>query len=261
MNTEVNKALSDVAEVAGILCEKNYTEAKGGNLSVNISGMVDPMIIDLVPKHEAVILREAVPLLEGNIIYVTATGSRMRDVAKSAWKNGVIIRIISNGSMYEVISNENISPTSELSSHLGIHAQFVANKSENKAVLHTHPAELIALSHCIEYLDEEYLSKRLWSMMPETRVFVPKGIGLIPYEITGSTELARSTMKKLQKYDVVIWEKHGVLSVGEDLQSCLDILEILTKSARILLIGKAAGLEPQGLSEKQMDELAKAFSL
>ncbi len=261
MNKVIKKELRKIEEVAHYLCEKNWVEASGGNISINLSKYFNSDEFKNVSDFTPISLNESFPVLDGHIIYLSGTGRRMRDLSKKALAHGVIIRIISNGAKYEVISPHRISPTSELSSHLRIHAHFVESKSKNKAVLHTHPEELIALSHCTEFLDEEYLTKRLWSMMPETRIFIPKGVGLVTYVLTGSKELAKRTMEKLKKYDVLIWEKHGVLSVGKDLQSCLDILEILTKSARILLIGKAAGFEPQGLTDEQMHELAKAFSL
>lgn len=53
-------------------------------------------------------------------------------------------------------------------------------------------------------------------MIPETRAFCPKGLGIVPYELPGSERLADRTIEQLGDYDVVMWEKHGALAVGED---------------------------------------------
>jgi len=98
-------------------------------------------------------------------------------------------------------------------------------------------------------------------MIPETRVLVPKGVGIVPYVLTGTTAMAKATIKQLEKHDVVLWEKHGALAVGDDIMHCFDLLDTLTKSALIYMAARTAGFEPQGLNKEQMDELAEAFGL
>lgn len=43
-------------------------------------------------------------------------------------------------------------------------------------------------------------------MIPETKAFCPRGLGIIPYKLPSSVELAEATIKELQDYDVVMWE-------------------------------------------------------
>ena len=132
---------------------------------------------------------------------------------------------------------------------------------DNKVVLHTHPTDLVAMTHNRVFLQPDVLGKLLWSMIPETRVIVPKGLGTVPYKLPGSLELADATIRLLDRYDVVMWEKHGALAVGSDVIECFDMIDTLSKSAQIYLQARAMGFEPEGLTDEQSEELRKAFRL
>lgn len=43
-------------------------------------------------------------------------------------------------------------------------------------------------------------------MIPETKAFCPRGLGIIPYALPSSVALAEATIKELNDYDVVMWE-------------------------------------------------------
>jgi len=216
---------------------------------------------EITDQEYPTLLPEPYPELAGHLFYITGTGQRMRDVAKGPLEFGALVRISADGSCYGIVSEKNVKPTSELPSHLEIHNHLKRSGSSKTAVLHTHPTELIALTHCPPFLDPKHLTHMLWSMIPETRVLVPKGVGIVPYVLTGTTAMAEATLKQLEKHDVVLWEKHGALALGDDILQSFDLIDTLTKSACIYLAAKTAGFEPQGLSQSQMDELARAFGL
>lgn len=260
-NERLLNELNRIAEVAGYLWKREWAEANGGNISVNLTHLADGEILDKPATSACAELGEQVLALAGNIFYVTGAGTRMRDVAKSPLDFGAIIRVSAGGKRFEIVSEKALKPTSELPSHLSIHNFLKARGNRKSVVLHTHPTELIALTHCPPFLDWKRLTQMLWSMIPETRVLVPKGIGIVPYVLTGTTAMAKATIKQLEKHDVVLWEKHGALAVGDDIMHCFDLLDTLTKSAKIYLAARTAGFEPQGLSKEQMDELAEAFGL
>jgi rhamnulose-1-phosphate aldolase len=98
-------------------------------------------------------------------------------------------------------------------------------------------------------------------MIPETKAFCPLGLGIVPYTLPGSVDLAKGTLKELEKYDVVMWEKHGVFAKGTDVMDAFDQIDVLTKSAKIYLDCKAMGYEPEGMTDEQMKEMTKAFNL
>ena len=98
-------------------------------------------------------------------------------------------------------------------------------------------------------------------MIPETKAFCPRGLGIIPYKMPSSVELAEATIKELDDYDVVLWEKHGVCAVGEDIMDAFDQVDVLSKSAQIYIDAKSMGFEPDGMSAEQMKELSVTFNL
>lgn len=253
--------LSQIAEVAGYLWEKGWAERNGGNISVNVTDLMNETEKNLPGILPITFLEETMSALAGHIFYVTGTGKRMRYVAQSPLSNGSIIRITPDGKGYEIIAEQPIAPTSELPSHLLMHHYLRSQGKNNKVVLHTHPTNVIALSHCKPFLDSNTITRMLWAMIPECRVIVPRGLGIVPYKLPGTIDLAHETIKQLERHDVVLWEKHGILAVGEDLIECFDSIDTLSKAAQIYLDARTAGFEPEGMTDQQLDDLVPAFNL
>jgi rhamnulose-1-phosphate aldolase len=159
------------------------------------------------------------------------------------------------------IADNPVKPTSELASHLLMHNWLIGKGSNYKAALHTHPIDLIAMTHIPVFLEKDRLTYLLWSMIPETRAFCPKGLGIIPYAMPSSFDLADATIKELEEYDVVMWEKHGICAVSENITEAFDMIDTLSKSAQIYLTAKQMGFEPDGMSLKQMEDIRVAFNL
>jgi len=256
------KAETDrIAEVAGYLWEKGWAERNGGNISVNLTACLTPAEREMEPVQGGLSLREPVVALGGQVFYVTGTGKRMRYVACDPFANGSLIRIAAAGDAYDILAEQPIAPTSELPSHLLMHNYLQASGRQIRVVLHTHPTDLIGLTHCRPFLDAEKLTRLLWSMIPECRIVVPRGIGMVGYEIPGSLELAHATIEQLKRHDIIFWERHGVLAVGDDLIDCFDAIDTLSKSAQIFFSARAAGFEPEGMSFDQLEDLKEAFAL
>ncbi len=265
MNITENKNLMEeigrIAEVAGYLWEKGWAERNGGNISVNVTDLMNEEEKALPAIGKPIVLPEPMAALCGHIFFVTGTGKRMRYVCKDPFCNGSLIRINGEGTAFEIIATQAIHPTSELPSHLLMHNYLRSSGKDNKVVLHTHPTDLIGLTHCKPFLDSDHITRLLWSMIPECRIIVPRGIGIVPYEIPGTLELARATIKQLEKHDVVFWEKHGILAVGDDIIECFDAIDTLSKSAQIYFSARMAGYEPEGMTNQQLDDLVVAFNL
>jgi len=73
--------------------------------------------------------------------------------------------------------------------------------------------------------------------------------------------LAQATLKELNDYDVVLWEKHGVFAVDTDIINAFDQIDVLSKSAQIYIASKNMGYTPEGMSMEQMHEMTIAFNL
>lgn len=260
-NKELMAEIGRVAEVAGYLWTKGWAERNGGNISVNVTHLMSDDEKAIPAIAAPVALPAEMGALKGHVFFVTGTGKRMRYVAQAPFDNGSLIRISADGLSYEIIAENPIPPTSELPSHLSMHNYLRSNGRDSRVVLHTHPTDIIGLTHGPKFLDSEYLTRTLWSMIPECRIIVPKGIGIVRYEIPGTMDLARATIKQLEKHDVVFWEKHGILAVGEDLIECFDAIDTLSKSAQIYFSARMAGFEPEGMTDAQLDGLVDAFNL
>ena len=257
--------IGDCAEVAGYLWEKGWAERNGGNMTFNITAMVDNEMrklpaLELNGRSEFPI-GKVLPHLKGCWFYSKGTGRRMRDLARRPMENGCIIRIAEDCAHYEMVADEPVLPTSELPSHLALQDYLIGSGSKYKATLHTHPIELVALSHIRRFCSSEVLTRALWSMIPETLAFAPLGLGFIPFEIPGTVELADATLKEIARYDVVLWEKHGTVAVGSDLLDAFDQTDVLNKAACIWRASLAFGSEPEGMTDAQMKGIQDLFHL
>ena len=173
---EVNK----VAEVAGYLWQKGWAERNGGNITINITEFVDDEIRRMQPISEVRSIGVTLPYLKGCYFYCKGTNKRMRDLARWPMENGSVIRILDDCASYVIIADEAVVPTSELPSHLSVHNDLLSKNSPYKASVHTHPIELIAMTHCEKFLQKDVATNLLWSMIPETKAFCPRGLGIIP---------------------------------------------------------------------------------
>lgn len=252
--------IADVAEVAGMLWQKGWAERNGGNITINISEHIPA---DFVPCYltESIPLHQILPHIAGKYFYCKGTGKRMRDLARDPMHNGSVIRIAEDGSSYRIVADEAVMPTSELPSHLMVHDYLVESRSGYTASVHTHPIELVAMSHIRAFLDSEKITKTLWSMIPETLAFAPLGLGVVPYDVPGSQDLAQATLRMVHDYDVTLWEKHGVFAVGKDVMDAFDQIDVLNKAAQIYMSCKNMGHDPEGMTEAQMTTIRQVFHL
>ena len=257
----LKEEVEKIAEVAGYLWTNGWAERNGGNITVNITDLVDDDIRQMPAITEPIAIGEKLPHLRGCYFFCKGTGKRMRDLARRPMDNGSIIRILDDCEHYEIIADNPVMPTSELPSHLLVHDKQVETGSGYKATLHTHPIELVAMSHHRPFLKKDVLTRLLWSMIPETKAFCPLGLGIVPYELPGSVKLAEGTLNALADYEVVLWEKHGVFAKGTDIMDAFDQVDVLSKSAKIYIDSRAMGYEPEGMSDEQMKEMTRAFHL
>ena len=231
---------AEIAEVALLLWQKGWAEASGGNISVNVTGFYPGIHIDF-RTYPMIPLEVKYPAIAHNYIFITAKGSRMRNLARDPSTGICLIKISKKGDGCQVLFEdpENpLIPSSELPSHLAIHNYLVKQGQGEKAIVHTHADELIALTHDKNLQNEPRLNEILLKMHTETAFFIPEGIGYVGMKVPGSHELAKATLKSLKKHKVILWEKHGCLAVGQDVHEAFDRIDIIAKAARIYLLGK-----------------------
>ena len=261
-NPALSAEINLVAEAAGYLWQKGWAERNGGNITVNITDNVDSALKDKEPIAGPFPIGSTLPHLKGCWFFCKGTNRRLRDLARRPMENGSIIRITDDCAHYEIVADKPVMPTSELPSHLAVHNYLIAKGSPYKASLHTHPIGLVAMTHNPAFLEKDVLTNILWSMIPETKAFCPRGLGIVPYKLPGSCELAEATIASIDdNYDVVAWEKHGVFAVDTDIMSAFDQIDVLEKASDIYLHARAMGFVPDGMSQAQMQEISTVFKL
>ena len=255
-NPALNDIIKEVSEVAGYLWQKGWAERNAGNISVNITHLItNPTYpIDEYPYFE---LKTSHSVLSSGFFLVSGTGKRMRDLARDPQGNTLFIHLDQEGRGYRIMGHdgkatENFRPTSELPTHLGIHQMIAMRGSTEKVVIHTHATELVALTQIREFCHQEKLNRLLWGMHPETIIFIPEGVGVVPYETPGTEHIAAKTIEALGKHKVALWEKHGVFAISDTVFETFDMIDILAKSARIYFLVAGSGHRPEGLSTEQL---------
>ncbi len=252
---ELQRIIAGVSETALLLWQKGWAERNGGNISVNVTTAFG----DSAPSLRAERGKGGeVPDLAGAAILITGAGTRMREVAQDPEANCCILRVDPDG--YHIVwggRRPGFRPTSELASHLAIHADLIRRKAPQRAFLHTHPNELIALTLLPVYNSEEAINRLLWAMHPEVKIVLPEGVGWAPYLLPGSDDLAAATISALQHHRAALWVKHGCVAVGADAAEAFDLIDTLNKAAQLFFLSRSAGVSPAGLTAEQVEELAR----
>lgn len=257
----LEKIINEIKVTSELICQRNWAERNAGNISYNISDFISFNELKEF-EYKEYHLNKNYPCLKNAILLITATGSKMRDLKTNPEENLVIVAFKEQTDLCYIFNFNNCKncPTSELPSHLLIHNFLVQNNSNSKAILHTHPTEIIAFSNSPEIKNKKDINEIIFKTHPEVSILVPKGIGFVPYRITGSNDLAEATLVELQNHDCVIWEKHGCLAIGKNVVDCFDTIDILAKTINIYFLCKSAGFNPSGLSDIQLNELKSTFN-
>ena len=257
-NKEFKKTLEEIKKVSGLLWQKGWAEANAGNFSVNVTGYFGKT--ELKIPGNGIKTGRIYKHLKENFILLSSTGSRMRDISENPIPLLCLLYFDKTGNCFHRIpleGSDNNKPTSEIFSHLEIHNTLRKNNSKDKVILHTHPAEVISLTHIKKYKNEYNINNLLYSIQPETAILFPEGIGFVPYFKTGSEKLAIETKKKFLKNKIVIWEKHGCVSTGGNFYEAFDRIDVFVKSLNIFFLVCSSGNKPDGLNVKQIKELKK----
>ena len=252
----LEKTVTEIAETARYIWEKGWAERNAGNLSMNITGLGSPVELEKVDNSIIRPMPLSLPSLASQVLLVTNTGSRMRDLAKNPWDYLCLIKVDSSGTRFRQWPDKGCAPSSELPTHLAVHNMLIQINSTATVLLHAHVTELIALTHINKFCSTEALNRLLWSMHPESHLFIPQGLAFIPYDLPGTSDIAFASSLALQDHSVAVWEKHGVLTTGKSVPDAFDTLDLLSKAARIYFMVKGTGHEPEGLTDEQLNELA-----
>jgi len=242
--------LRQFMRVSQILANRLWAEANAGNMSMRVDPSELPEYISIC---EDVKFGYSFPVLNGDWYLVTATKSRARDMERIPSHTIGLVELTEMGGRI-VCRWGAYPPTSEFPAHMSIYSACRESRPEIRAVLHTHPPNLIAMTHLPDMQELHKINLALKSMHPEVPILVPDGVACLEFQVPGSMELGTATGEVLTKIRVAIWPMHGVVSIAEDLDKALDQVEILEKAAMIYMLVRSTGQNPVGLSTKQIME-------
>jgi rhamnulose-1-phosphate aldolase len=250
--------LEELQRVAYWLAQRFWSEANAGNISVRLTDL--PVDIAQREGCPPIQMPIAFPELSGQHFLVTGTGKRMRDIAHDLEGNIGLIRILPGGQAYTRLWGVP-GVTSEFPAHSAIHQVLLAERPDHRAIVHTHPPGLAALTHSTQFRDAEALSDVLCRMHSETSYFLHKQLAYLPYMVPGSVELGRATAEVLRTCKAALWDKHGVVAIGETMSRALDWIEMLEKAAQIYWLAASSGQQPVGLTDQQIEAMLEAYGL
>lgn len=253
-------AVREVADLAFAMWDKGWDEANGGNITCLLTDEEASSLGYAPGSGRRAELMGGIPAaVRGRYVLVTATGSYFRELKDDIDHLLGIIYLPEDGDEYEVVAGlEGGAPTSELAAHIETHAVRLAVDPEHRVVMHNHATHVLAMTHCGP-TDEKEFTVALWRMITEGVVVFPDGIGLVPWCVCGTPEIAAATNEKMRTRRCVIWQYHGVLTTGRSMHDAFGLLETVDKCAEVWLASETAAHRNPGIDDKGLADVAVWF--
>ena len=243
---------------------KGWNERNGGNMSYRMKAEEVEAIrgsFDFSGEFKPITV--TLPNIAGEFFIVTGSGKFYKNVLREPENNICIIEVDDKGENYRIVwgLKEGGVPTSELPTHLLNHS--IKKDSTNGAyrvIMHAHPANIIALTFLLP-LEDKVFTREIWEMITECPIVFPAGIGVLPWMVCGSSDIAYATGEKIRKYDAVIWSHHGIFCCGPDFDVAFGLMDTIEKAAEILIKVMSAGGKKQFITADQIMALAEPYNV
>lgn len=238
-----------------------WDERNGGNISLMLE---EDEIADYLNTSR--VIREIpigfeAPELAGRYFLVTGTGKYFKNVQYDPENNLGLFRIAEDGETAQLLwgYSDGGRFTSELPAHLMSHIKRLEVDPENRVVMHSHPANLLAMTY-VHDLDEKAFTRTLWQMCTECIVVFPDGVNVLPWMLCGTNEIGEATAEKMHTARLVVWAQHGIYGAGKNLDETFGLIETAEKAAEIYM--KIARLPLKNtITDEQMHELEQHFGV
>lgn len=253
-------AVQEVADLTYKMWERGWDEANGGNVSYILTDE-EAANLEYVPGtgRSAALMGNIPDSMRGRYVLVTATGSYFREIKDDIDELLGIIYLPAEGDDYEIVCGlENNRPTSELAAHIQTHAVRLSVDPEQRVVMHNHATHILAMTHCGP-TDEREFTLALWRIITEGVVIFPDGVGLVPWCVCGTPEIAEQTNEKMKTRRCVVWQYHGVFTTGKSMHDAFGLLETVEKCAEAWLLAEACGHRNPGIDDQGLKDAAAYF--
>ena len=164
-------------------------------------------------------------------IYITASGTALGNLTSDE-----IVLVDFDGNL--IMGNK---PSSEKMLHVEIYKQ----RSDVKAIIHTHPVNLTSFAVCHKPLNEPIMSENILYF---------EDIPVADYAMPSSMGLVAKTVQHLHNRDVVMMANHGAIAIADSLLNAFYKMETAEYYAKVTLNTRILG-NPKNLSEKDVQDL------
>lgn len=239
------------------------SEGAAGNISVLYSW--DPAADGRFSDYWEIASPVPVPQLVGAWIAVTGSGRRLREVGTSVCTNVALIEVKPDGRTLGVHAcpvRLFSRPTSELNTHLALHARHAVVHGPIHTVLHAQPLHLTYLSHIEAYSQTAPMNEHILRWQPELIIQLHDGVGVAPYLVPGSESLMRATLELSHRHRVVVWSRHGAIARTEDsVKHACDLIEYAEAGARYEVLNLQCGGRASGIPIAELKRLCAEFGV
>jgi rhamnulose-1-phosphate aldolase len=262
---DIDHWLAEMANAATRLAELGALEGTAGNISLflphDVAGL-ESWLHDEFPRSSDEALPERHGLPSGTLL-ITGTGRRLRDLGTAPQTVLCALDVNPDGSTsLHRSAPHGVEPTSEIDSHLAIHALHLKHEARVHAVIHAQPRHLTWLSHVPAYRDQARLNRQLLRWQPETIVTFPEGIGVLPYETPGTIQQGKMTADAMRQHRLVVWSKHGVVARSDrGPLAAADLVDYAEAAAEYEALDLSAGRPADGLSLDELRGIAQRFGV
>ena len=180
--------------------------------------------------------------LAGEYFISTGSGKYFRNVALDPADSLCVVEINEAGDSYRIVwgLSDGTAPTSELPSHILIHAvRAEATDYHSRILYHAHPSNVVALTMVLPGCART-ITRALWGAMTECIMLVPQGLGFVEWKMPGSADIAQATAECMREYPAVVWAHHGLFTSGSSFQDVFGMAHTIDKAAGIYLSARAA---------------------
>ncbi|HAX24103.1 MAG TPA: rhamnulose-1-phosphate aldolase [Chloroflexi bacterium] len=262
--TGIDTWIAEMASAAVRLAALRAVEGAAGNISLFLpddTPGLDRFLSERMPRAGKADVGDSAALPPG-VLLITGTGRRLPDLARDPDQALCAIAFDQEGAVWLHRAPGDVRPTSEIDSHLGIHAATLAGHARVHAVVHAQPPKLTWLSHIPAYQDQARLNRQLLRWQPETMVMLSDGICVLPFVTPGTPEQGELTARAMRQHRLVIWSQHGVVARSDrGPAGCVDLIDYVETVAEYEVIDLIAGRPATGLTLDQLRQIARRFGL
>ncbi|CAN5546060.1 hypothetical protein BH23CHL2_BH23CHL2_36240 [soil metagenome] len=166
---DIDEWIHEIGRVGSILHTMGAAEGGAGNISLFLPAETTGLrgfCLARFPRAVEYHLPADAALPHGTLL-ISGSRRRLRDILTQPDTALCAIQIESGGTSYlHHAKNQDIVPTSEIDSHIGIHSVQLAGAPRVSAVVHAQPPNTTYLTHLKEYREQCRFNRQLYRWQP-----------------------------------------------------------------------------------------------